>query len=719
MKRIALAVACAAMFLLGYGAAVKAWPGVPDRSQFYGYFLNIYDWHGPSVIEGGYPSSVNSAESFITFVKDQLYSGSTQNRTGAAFTIQTMLAEPWNRNRPPTADQIYDWESRVRAAERLGRITWNANFTYSGNSLYQGGFTGTNPNDDTFYYENGTRLSIIFRTSSGVGYAIKRDCGNPLTYGYMPGLEESWNSAAWTTVPATASPGQTVTFSHFINVWGETSAPRIWRTSYEGASSAGTNLPNISNDGPIAYNTTINPINENFTIPNNAAAGTKYCRAITWDPITAWGDRYGAGPEACVTVVISAKLKAAMSASPPTIAAGDTTNFTPSISANSNASPITVNCSVSRTQYTPSGTAGTPTSLPCVTTGGDSNITVGTGASVTLRANTFTAPDNIAIGTKICDTITITNPTGTGYYDNPADQTSTACAVVAKSPYVHFTGGDVWAGGGFAAVNPSCNGTAKITTVARSRALTVDNTTPGSGVTYAAFALDKISNFGSGSAALVAATGVGDGWTFSNINTSNLGYYGAPQHCITDYAGTYSGSPTIGAGTVDVAAGGSGSWRINGDVTLHGAVGAGIKKVYYVTGNVTIDNNVTYPANFNPAGTIPSLVVIATGDIYVGSGVAQMDGIFITRGTFYTCWPKTEPATVSTCNTQLVVNGSVSATSVDLFRTAGAEGATAASQKAAAEVFNLSPEVYINNALNESSTSTITTTNVRELPPRF
>ena len=89
----------------------------------------------------------------------------------------------------------------------------------------------------------------------------------------------------------------------------------------------------------------------------------------------------------------------------------------------------------------------------------------------------------------------------------------------------------------------------------------------------------------------------------------------------------------------------------------------------------------TYPATFNAAGNIPSLVIIATGNIYVNADVEQMDGIFITQGTFYTCYPKTEPATINTCNKQLTVNGSVIANAVDLFRTAGAEGTTAIAKK--------------------------------------
>jgi hypothetical protein len=215
----------------------------------------------------------------------------------------------------------------------------------------------------------------------------------------------------------------------------------------------------------------------------------------------------------------------------------------------------------------------------------------------------------------------------------------------------------------------------------------------------------------------VTATGLGDNWTFANTNTANLGFFNSGQHCIPDYVNTYQSAPATG-NTVNVGGAGSGSWRVTGDATFNAAtMNNGVQRVYLVNGNAIINGNITYPTNLN--GGVSSVVIIATGDIRVAAGVTQMDGIFISRGTFYTCYPKVEPATISTCNTRLTINGSVSSNRVDLFRTAGADGNTAATQKAPAEVFNLSPEVYLNNALNQTSQTTIVTSQVRELPPRF
>jgi len=735
VKRAALALAVVFGFLVGYGAAAKAWPGVPDRDRWHGYFHNILDDQGGFIIQNGYPDSVNSANEFISFVENKLRNGSGRDKTGAAFTIQTMrgAAGGWSRNNPPTANELADWESRVRYADSKGWITWFANFTFSGNTYWQGSNGGgPNPNDDAFYYENGVRRSMIFHdptSASGIAYVIKRDCGNPLTNGYMPGLKESWSISGRTTVSTTQpAPGQTVTFHHYLKNTGVTTATSISAAAYDGGGGLPTGLSSASsNTGNYTAGQERNIKNENFTIPANAAAGAKYCRLIGWDPVNSGGARNGRGSPACVTVIIPAKLKAAIYPSPSTISAGDNVTFNPSISASNNATPVNgVTCTQVQTVVAPGGGVTSTVNVPCVTPSGNPSITVSTGTPAILRTNTYTVPDNIPVGSKVCQTITITNPNNPAYYINyPADMTSTACAIVAKTPYVHFLGGDVWAGGGFASVSAACNNSAKITTVTRSHAL-AGGMVPGSGVEYAAFALNKITNFGSASMALVPTSGMGDAWTFSNINPGNLGFYGAPQHCITDYSGLFTNTtPMAGGSNINVATQGSGVWHVTGSLTIHGVMPDGARQVYIVDGDVDIPNDLKYKPNFSGGAAIPSLVIISKHNVHVSSATQQIDGIIeaigdgTSSGIFYTCWPKPAQATTSTCPNTLTVNGSVLAAGLSLDRTAGAEGGTPAQQKQPAEIFNLAPEVYINDALTGTTQTTMTTNNVRELPPRF
>lgn len=741
-KRIAFGVAVIAAFFVGYGstAAFAAWPadGLYGRDEHRGYFTNVFDDWGTYVLPDDYdglaiPTDVDTVDEFIHFIKytkldlDGNGSGNAQEKTGASFIIHTMInTASANRSRPPTATQVTEWENRVRYAAEMGRITWKYNFSYNLNSFYQGPRGGGTPNDDAFYDENGTASTIVFRNAGGtIVYGIRRQCANPVGNGNITAIPNDYDftiSGRTAVNRSVVMPNEQVTFSHYVRNSGPTATTPTtisWITEElpsfvdTGSGNAGTFA-----DGQEKLVRT-----EVVTIPSNATNGQQICRRVGWDPVDESGyTRNGRGAQVCVTVAIPAKLKAAMSANPAAMAPGDVATFTPVISATQNASPIIVTCSITRTLYPAAGGSNNLGAQPCQTTGGNNNITIGSGASVQLDQNTYDSPDNIPVGSRVCDVITITSPTAAGYYTNyPADQTAEACVRIAKSPYVHFTGGDVWAGGGFAAVAPgTCTNNADIRTVTRGQALTADGSRPGSGTTYAAFALGRITSFGSGSMGQVTASGLGDNWTFANTNTGNLGFFNSGQHCIADYVSTYQASPVIGGGNISVAGGGNGAWRVNGDANFVGAsMGAGSQRVYLINGNVTINNSLTYPANFSGSGQLPSLVIIATGDIRIGAAATQLDGIFISRGTFYTCYPKTEPATTGTCNSRLTINGSVSANRVDLFRTAGADGSTPAAQKSPAEVFNLSPEVYIKNALNQTTSAKITTSQVRELPPRF
>ena len=276
----------------------------------------------------------------------------------------------------------------------------------------------------------------------------------------------------------------------------------------------------------------------------------------------------------------------------------------------------------------------------------------------------------------------------------------------------------MWAGGGFAAITPACNAASKITTSAHALQ---DGTVAGGGVEYAAYALGKITNFGSAGKAIInPAAPTGKMLTFGNTNSANLGFYGAPQHCITDYIATYSGTPITGQPTTIDVNQGTGTYQINGAHTFHGNVPNGSQQVWLVNGDVTIDGDIKYSDNYSSVDDIPSLVIIATGNILVNDNVKQLDGLFVARGTFNTCG--NAPGgnlSVNTCNNQLIINGSVTAGSLTLLRTYGADGNNDTVRKTPAEIFNFNPEMYLKSALNGSSASTLRTVDEKDLPPRY
>jgi hypothetical protein len=296
-------------------------------------------------------------------------------------------------------------------------------------------------------------------------------------------------------------------------------------------------------------------------------------------------------------------------------------------------------------------------------------------------------------------------------------------------------GNDIWAGGGFAAVNPTCNTSAKITTVGRTLQ---SGAKAGSVGEYNVFALNQIDSFGSASRVLNGTGALGDAaraMTFSNSNplSTQLGNFGATVHCINDYVAQYSSATNVGGNqSYNVATRPNGAWHITGNLTLKGTMPAGGLQVYLVDGDVTIGDgsptpDLKYPGSYANLTSIPSLLVISKRNMYVMSTVKQMDGTFVVQGdggatgVFYTCWPRIEPASISnTCNTnQLVVNGAVAAARLDLFRANGATGLTDAARQSPAELFNFSTEEYLRNVLGTSSSTTIKTTTVLDLPPRF
>ena len=708
MKKIILAIAVAASFLIGYAGSAKAWP-VYGRNEFYGYFSNTYDDYGNVVFNGGIPTSVNTANEFINFILGKLSSGpGSWDGVSAAFTIQTMIGSA--RNNPPTAAQIADWEARVRYADSQGWINWHTIVSYQLNTFYQGTGTGPNPNDDAFFDDGITKSDwgIQFTDGSKTVYQIRFACGNPV------GVISPLAAAAKYSITGTSSvsdttvvPGQTVTFTHKLTNSGPDRAPAETFNVFQGSTNKGS--------GTVAVDVLTRTVNtNNFTVPNGALPGTKYCQYVHYTPVDQDGGAANSA-DACATVVANFDLTPTVTPSTGSAQQNDSISFTYTVY-NVGPTPSTsVDCkAVSGTH----GPGYTPLPQQDVDRNPDNGFALGCPRNFALGTTTLgtetVSVGSLSPGSRICRSLVVNPKNGSGGPRASAE----ACVVIAKTPYVHFQGNDVWAGGGFAAVNPACNAASKITTSAHALK---DGTVAGGGVEYAAFALGKITNFGSAGQAIInPAAPAGKMLTFSNTDSANLGFYGAPQHCITDYISTYSGTPiTTQPATIDVNQP-SGTYQINGAHTFHGNVPNGSQQIWLVNGDVTIDSDIKYSDSYNGVGDIPSLVIIATGNILVQHTVQQMDGLFVTRGTFNTC--SDAPSgnlSINDCNNQLVVNGSVIAGSLTLLRTYGADGSDDTARKVPAEVFNFSPEMYLDSALNGANATTLQTVDEKDLPPRY
>jgi hypothetical protein len=580
------------------------------------------------------------------------------------------------------------------------------------NSYYQDG-----PVDDAFYYENGASNTITFRDTNGnILYSIRRECANPV--GSVQAIEDDVNYTLVprTTVPATVFPGGSVTFRHYIRNNGPDSTSAWWA-----ARDGFTGNPYAVAFSFFPAGNEINVSNQTVSVPANAPFGTRYCQYADANPIQP-GAGYGRGPDACTTVVADFDTVPTVVPDKSNAQQNDSVTFTYRITVSGNTRSSTTNCKAAgQTQgpgYTPLPQQDVDRN-PAVNPQPSWNATycgqeIPRGGPFTVGSETINV-GNATPGTRVCRSFVINPRDENGGFRSSAE----ACVVIAKTPYVHFMGNDVWAGGGFPEITPACNTSAKITTSSRTLQ---DGSIAGSISEYGGFALGKITNFGTASKAIVnPAAAVGKMLTFSNTNAANLGFYAAPQHCINNYISTYSGTPvTPEPATIDVGGRPNGTWQVNGARTFHGNMPAGSQQIYLVNGDVTIDNDIKYPGTYSELGDIPSLVIIATGNIFVQDNVQQMDGLFVARSAFNTC-SNAPPGnlSVNTCNNQLTINGAVIAGTLTLLRTHGADGNNDTDRKKPSEVFNFNAEMYLRSALKGGGTNTVRVVDEKDLPPRY
>jgi hypothetical protein len=142
----------------------------------------------------------------------------------------------------------------------------------------------------------------------------------------------------------------------------------------------------------------------------------------------------------------------------------------------------------------------------------------------------------------------------------------------------------------------------------------------------------------------------------------------------------------------------------------------------YVTGDVYIGDDIVYDLGSTwTMDTVPSMVISATGNIYIDASVKQLDGTYEAGGSIFTCATGGVFAPValgnlySSCANKLTITGSFVAKKVNFLRTYGslrdesspsglppasvtcnsASGPTTNQQTCGAEVFTFSPEQYL------------------------
>lgn len=140
--------------------------------------------------------------------------------------------------------------------------------------------------------------------------------------------------------------------------------------------------------------------------------------------------------------------------------------------------------------------------------------------------------------------------------------------------------------------------------------------------------------------------------------------------------------------------------------------------IYNVKGNLEINSDIKNTGVYKP-GSIPQMVIFVDGNLTITANVRQIDAWLIVSKELRTCKELTDS---DSCSNQLVFNGPVSAGSIKLQRTHGAEKRDEASTPA--EIFNFRPDAYIwayNQSVkpNEDGGFEFRTVDAKELAPRY
>lgn len=308
--------------------------------------------------------------------------------------------------------------------------------------------------------------------------------------------------------------------------------------------------------------------------------------------------------------------------------------------------------------------------------------------------------------------------TGGGFTVSSPPPCTTTITIYAR-PYLRTYNNDVQAGYGFTNAGTCENGTGDITAYTRSGA----NSYSGSGTQLGAFARGQISGFRSASTLATAAT-LPEVIAFANTTLVNTaaGRFGgsfSAGNCMFDYWSQSSRAAVITNQVVDISTLETGSYYVEQTsatvpVVITGQIANSRRVSVYVNGAAFVRGaSVGYSsANWSTRGEIPSLYVIARGDILIGSDVRNLDGNYIaqnrnlTDGRITTCADTTTLRTFSSnasllanCATRLVVNGSFSARRINFLRTIGTVNVSvpgeAASVSNASEVFIYSLENFM------------------------
>jgi len=358
-------------------------------------------------------------------------------------------------------------------------------------------------------------------------------------------------------------------------------------------------------------------------IPAGSKPGTQYCVTTSVDTAHDYVDITGNDLKKCVTVLAPPTIS--LGAAPShEIGSGDNANISYTVNCKDFSGSITYQISVSSTP----ASSPVPSSLESTT----NNCTAANATLSGTIPNTATSLDGVAPN-KYTYSPSITAAKGV------PNLPISGIAVILDNytvPYARFYGADIMSQNGAIVfnVNSLASATGSATEYAAVAKATITLAT-------AAFRSDPVKNTLTAKISAISnisSSNNTSGGTWGNNNWSTSGYFGditKDQH-------------------VSVPDGVNGA---TGKITV---VGANI----YIDGNITISTTNLPPpsgnAVFNDA-SVPSLVFITPGNIYISANVSRIDASLQAGGNIFTCASGNAVASGSNCQTPLTVNGSVGA----------------------------------------------------------
>lgn len=436
---------------------------------------------------------------------------------------------------------------------------------------------------------------------------------------------------------------------------------------------------------------------------------------------------------------------------------------------NTSDTPATINAT---SEYFKKPAAGGKVYLnPAYDPKGPENVVVPANSNNTLTINEVNRPmPAFVAGDQFCTRITTTYTTGLiGPWgvvvdaEGPGD-TGDICRTIHNKPYFKAFGKGVRSTNGFD-YGSGCSAASGDAVLA-----SWYNNSPGnrrgSGTELNAMAKFDIVGFASGGIARPTGPLSPTELTFANTVAADtttpspkLGGGFGGSDCSTNIAPPAEATTISAPNDVSVTPGTTGSTKYTGGnrkVTINtGTIAPNVSQSIFVEGDIYIDGNITYGTSNPPwnKDNIPSFVLHATGNIYIGSNVTNLDGLYVAKGSpsggtvskgrIFTCslkfgtafvaWPQN--SMYDYCKNQLTVRGAFVAYKVNLMRTYGSlrdsknnesprsgtsPGCSNGSSKqtCAAEVFDFSPEFYLSNpAIENPSTSTQQYDSIISLPP--